>query len=337
VTAARRVRRAAFVGVIVLLAVTTSAHAQSAADAAFKRGRELLKAGKHADACVEFEHSQKLDPAHGTAFNIAQCSEKIGKLARALELYRELAASDANAQRKQVAADAIPGLEQRVPKLHVRIAQVPTGLVLTIRDADGMQPPRSLAANQPVEIDFGVYTVLAKAPGISDWTQTVRIDQEGKTTALDPPFGKPPARPDPGPDRQAPDGMPSEPDDPDMAAAPSRRSSRKLAGTIAIAAGGAALIGGSVFGLLARSSWQEAKAVCGGTVCATSAERDRANEIAEDARGRATLSTALFVGGALAAGLGVVLVMTAPSTEREARVSGYVTPDGGGVTLIGRF
>ena len=52
---------------IVLVLVTSVAHAQTPtpADAAFKRGRELLKAGKFADACIEFEHTRMLSAVFG--------------------------------------------------------------------------------------------------------------------------------------------------------------------------------------------------------------------------------------------------------------------------------
>ncbi|HLL21754.1 MAG TPA: hypothetical protein VK427_06470, partial [Kofleriaceae bacterium] len=137
---------------LVLIAMASIAHAQAPnpADAAFKRGRELVAAGRHADACIEFEHSQKLDPAKGTAYNIALCSEKTGKLARALQLCRELAATDTKVDRKKVVVEMIPKLEARVPHLVIKAPTPPLGFLLTITPINGH--PRSFEANKPIEM-----------------------------------------------------------------------------------------------------------------------------------------------------------------------------------------
>ena len=70
-----------------------TADATTAAEETFNKGRELLKQGKYAAACTEFEQSQKLDPQFGTQYNLAGCYDQIGKLATAWNLYRELAKS----------------------------------------------------------------------------------------------------------------------------------------------------------------------------------------------------------------------------------------------------
>lgn len=124
--------------VVLLLAFAAPARAQapSEADVAFKKGRDLLKAGKYAEACVEFEKSESLNPQLGTRFNIARCDEKQGKLAAALELYRELIATDTNAQRKQVETDAAAALDKRVPRVQLQIdpSDALTGLVVKLGD-----------------------------------------------------------------------------------------------------------------------------------------------------------------------------------------------------------
>jgi hypothetical protein len=329
--------------VFCILVVSGLAHAQAPnpADAAFKRGRELLKAGKFADACIEFEHSQKLDPALGTEFNIAQCSEKTGKLARALELYRGMAARDTNVDRKKIVTDAIPKLEARVPHLLVKVAAPPPGFALTIQPINSGLPPKALEANKSIEIDFGEYAIVAKATGATDWTQNVRIDTEGKTTTLEPPFGKPAPQADPTKTAplttttgttalEAPDREPI--DDPTPP-----KSKRKLYGIIGMSVGGAALAGGAVFGFMARGKWSDAKEVCGGTTCTTTADKERAQKLGDTAKSRATLST-IFVGaGLVAAGVGVVLFVTAPSSESQTRISAHPTHDGAAVSLSGSF
>jgi hypothetical protein len=327
---------------IVLVLITSVAHAQTPtpADAAFKRGRELLKAGKYADACIEFEHSQKLDPALGTEFNIAQCSEKVGKLARALELYRGMLPRDQNADRKKIVGDAIPKLEARVPHLLVKVPAPPPGLTVTIQVINSGNAPKALETNKPIEIDFGEYSIVAKASGVPDWSQNVRIDTEGKTTTVEPPFGKPTTTgPTTGPTTTGPTvtgAVQSEQPEPEDDPAPPK-SKRKLIGIVAMAGGGAALITGLVFGKMASNKWSDAKDVCGGTTCTTTADQMKAQDLGDSARSKATLST-IFVGfGIAAAATGVVLFMTAPSTESQTAVSAHPTQDGAGITLSGRF
>ncbi|MDQ3298351.1 MAG: hypothetical protein M3619_17325 [Myxococcota bacterium] len=333
--------RAFLVGIVLaVFAGTAAAQTPTPADAAFKRGRELLKAGKYADACIEFEHSNKLDPQLGTEFNIAQCSEKVGKLARALELYRNLLARDANPQRKVVVAEAIPNLEARVPKLIVRIATPPTGLsglLVTLQPVQGVVPPREIEVNKPIEMDLGEYTLVAKGGGIKDWTATAKIDTEGKTTTLEIPVASIPAKPLVGGGTTpiagpSPDGGPVDTDEPD--AAP--KSRRKTYAVVAMGVGGAALIGGVVFGSMAQSKWNEAKDVCGGTTCASMDDLARASELGDAASDKASISTLLVIAGGLAAAGGVVLWVTAPS-EHEVRMTATPAPNGGAFVVSGRF
>ena len=88
---------------------------------------------------------------------------------------------------------------------------------------------------------------------------------------------------------------------------------------------------------MARGKWTDAKDVCGGTTCPTEADRMRAQDLGDAARKRATMST-IFVGvGIAAAATGVVLFVTAPSSESQTRVTAAPTHDGAGITLSGRF
>src|SRR5688500_10877054 len=78
-----------------LTAAAPDASAQStdpaAAEALFREGRALADAGDYGGACAKFRESERLDPAIGTTFNIADCEERQGHVARAWTLYREVA------------------------------------------------------------------------------------------------------------------------------------------------------------------------------------------------------------------------------------------------------
>jgi tetratricopeptide (TPR) repeat protein len=313
--------RAARSAAVVLCALVVVARANPADDA-FKKGRELRKQQKWAEACAAFEESQRLDPQLGTQFNIAECDAKLGKLATALALYKEIAKRDTNATRKAAATDLAQKLEPRVPKLQIQLAPKVAGVTVTINGTPASEPSAAQL------VDFGSYEIVATAPGFDDATSSVTVADEAKVVVIAlrlVPRAQPASPPVPV-GKPVPAGI-------DASAAP--RSRKKTYAVIAFAGGGVAGIGGTLFALRARSAWNDAKDVCGGaTECPNAADAATANDLAATARGRGNLATILFIAGGAAAATGVVLWVTAPhKRERAATVS--VHP--GGMTLSGHF
>jgi hypothetical protein len=292
----------------------------AAAEEAFRNGRELAKADRFAEACVQFEKSQRLEPAYGTLLNIAQCSAKIGKLATAAAAYREIVAKDTNDQRKATATDQLKVITPRIAKLLVKVDSPPAGVIVELDSKAGL---RTISANQPVETDFGDYTIVVRARGHSEFISRVKVNQEAKTTTVEATLVSNTAVIQP---------VSTEPEEPVEPVPP--RSKRKLFGIGAIATGGTVLVTGVVFGALARNQWSEAKAVCGGTVCMTQEDFNRADDLRDKAGTKATVSTVLVIGGLAIAGAGAVLLITAP---RETTLAPVVSDSGAGVTLSGRF
>ncbi len=290
-----------------------------AADAAFKEGRELYKKNKYAEACEQFEKSQQLDPANGTLFNIAQCSEKIGKLATAAASYREVIANDTNAERKASAAERLKALTPRVPKLVVKVASPPPGIIVEL---DSKSSPRTIEANKPIEVDFGDYSVVVRARGYNEFMSRVKISQEAKTTTVDATLVEGASNTETAGVVKAERPQP----------APS--SKKKVVGIGGMAVGGAAVATGVVFGVLARGTWNDAKDVCGGTTCMTQDDLERANDLGDQARSNATLSTIFVIGGVAIAGAGAYLFFTAPG---DTKISPSASVSGAGVTLSGSF
>src|SRR5688572_17853488 len=86
-----------------------------------------MASGSYDIACARFRDSDKLDPAVGTRFNLADCEERRGRLATAWSLFRgvlaELAPDD---DRRPIAEQRAKTLEPRLPMLTlVRTARTP--------------------------------------------------------------------------------------------------------------------------------------------------------------------------------------------------------------------
>ena len=108
--------------IVIVLAVTRIARGQpepsdeARAAVIFQHGRELAKAGQIDEACAVFEDSYALDPALGTALNLADCLEQQGHLRRAWELFDVVARRSSNlASRARLARQRADALLPRLP------------------------------------------------------------------------------------------------------------------------------------------------------------------------------------------------------------------------------
>jgi hypothetical protein len=110
----------------------------AAAEALFEQARSAMAAGSYDIACARFRDSDKLDPAVGTRFNLADCEEKRGRVATAWSLFRgvlaELAEDD---DRRPIAQARMKALEPRLPYLTMlRDQATPPGVRVRI---DGVE------------------------------------------------------------------------------------------------------------------------------------------------------------------------------------------------------
>ncbi|HEX7843381.1 MAG TPA: hypothetical protein VF469_38175 [Kofleriaceae bacterium] len=109
---------------------------------------------------------------------------------------------------------------------------------------------------------------------------------------------------------------------------------------IGLGAAGLATAGaGLLFGAKARSSFHEAKQLCGAHLACPITDYDRGKQLVRDARSDATFSTVLVAAGgaAIVAGAVVFLTRSSARTQRTARLAPIVHDHGAGVALIGRF
>lgn len=140
---------------------------EKAAQQFFVEAMRLMSAKKYADACEKFAQSLELDPGMGTQFRLAECYEKLGRLATAYEQYVSVADAAQEAGKKDretVARKRADALEPRVARLTIVISpallEVP-GLEV-IRD--GAVLPKEQWGT-PSYIDPGDHVVTIKATG----------------------------------------------------------------------------------------------------------------------------------------------------------------------------
>jgi hypothetical protein len=292
------------VGVLGLLAGWTgSARAENAASARehYQRGTKFYDIGRYDEAIREFEaaYEAKSDPAF--IYNLAQAHRLAGHNQEALQLYRNYLRYVPSPPNRSDIVERIRVLEKAV--------------------AD--RPPSTPA---PVPGESGTAAAGTTPPAPPTETPAVGASPTapGPASPEHQPIGAPPGYPPPGqpeivgasPPQQPPPVTPDygvaplPPASPPPAAAP--RSSRKKAGVVIAAIGGAFLVGGAVSGLVAWSSSNSVqKAAENGETFDPSVEKT--------GRAAAVLQWVGYGIGAAGVAVGLILVATSPSAREGAR------------------
>lgn len=152
----------------------------------FKEAKKLLDK-KPADACVKLDESYKLDPAPGTLINLADCYERVGKIASAWERFNEVAdvsRKDGNTARERAARARAEALAPKVPKLTLNVPAASKAAGIEVKRNKIVVDQSQWGKALPV--DPGVYVVEASAPKRRAW-QGFTIVEEGKQTSIDVP------------------------------------------------------------------------------------------------------------------------------------------------------
>lgn len=319
----------------VLMASVSAARADdetdaTAAEAAFLKGKELEKAGKTEEACESYGRSLKLDPQPGTRYNLALCYEKLGRVASAWGLFRDLAQRDTNAKRKKDADKHAKALAPKLTKMLVNVDFEGVPGLTVMRN--GVDVSAQVGIETPV--DPGEYVIVAAAEGYKSFSAEVSAQGEGMTvTVAIPPLEKLPAAEE---EEIVTPPVVGEKHDDDLAVATPAPSGggRKRLGLIVGGVGVASALTGGVFGILAIGKWSSAQDICGGdTTCDTDADTAAANDLKSTASLYGNLSTVLVGVGAAAIVTGVVLYLTAPSGGGGGEHALMVTPTGDGVMV----
>jgi hypothetical protein len=320
---------------ILIVLYSSTAFAQSAtaqAEALFRQGRDLMTAGKVAEACSAFQESQKLEPAVSTLINLAACREKLGQLATAwgmmLDAVRQTRSStDATGQRlHQIARDRAQRLEPRISKLTISVpAQRRIDGLEILRDAervgDGLW-------NRALPIDGGTYAITARLHGTTRWSTRVTVAAERDHQVVEiPDLGSVPGQGRPA----------SDPGGPASAQGHAGLDARSRSGNVAplvLGAGALALLGGGIgFEVSARSRYDDYKAA------PASSEDEAAHKesLYASANTRRYVADALIAGGIVTGGVAIWLYLRGRDREPGAATSVQVIPRIDGLAVLGRF
>ena len=261
----------------------------------YNQGKELLDAGKTAEACQAFESAKRLD---FTAFNLilrlGDCYERLGKTASAYSQYQQAASVAAAAKdaRQITAEERIAAVEPLLARLAVTLAPGAVGVVVR-RNGEILGGEKLDGKAAPV--DPGSYTFEATASGKKSWSTTREITP-GASVIIDVPALEAIAVPAPRPVVPSPEPVSS-----------ARR-------TIGVALGSVGLVGlgvGAAFGIKALANLASSKA--DGHCDAESYCDDVGFQLRQDARDAGTISTVTLALGATAAVAGAILWLTAPA------------------------
>jgi serine/threonine-protein kinase len=269
-----------------------------AAEALFERGKQLVDAGRTAEACAAFSESERLDPAGGTMLRLALCREAEGKLASAWLGFTEVARISKEGsgepaklqERIRIARDHLAAIEPRLPRL--AIAVPPAARVDGLAVSANGSPRNEGTWGVALPVDPGDVAVVATARGHREYRATVHL-AEGQQLIVDvPPL--PMLAPVPPLRAEVTDEHPS----------PLRPIG------IALGVAGLAAIGvGTYFGVRAMGKWHDASNVCPGSTCADPS----GVSLAGDAKDAARVADVTLSAGAAAVLAGLVLyVVGAP-------------------------
>jgi serine/threonine-protein kinase len=342
-------RRGLSIAVLVaVLAAPAVARAQkddvSRAESLFNAGKALLESGQNVDACAKFAESKRLAPGLGVTLYLADCYERIGRIASAWSEFcsAEGLARQRNDKRADVARGRAQDLEAKLDRLTIAVAPtVPTAGLSILRDGAAVsQEEWGLA----VPVDPGDHTVVVSSPGHAPRTiaahvgpdapnATVRIDRL-EDTAPSAPTASPARPPAPSSAAEAPPPLASSPAPASPPAPADPGTTRRWVG---IGVGAAGLVGiavGSAFGLSAKSKLDDSNS----GPCDAQDKCDRSGlALRQDASNAATASTIAFAIGGVAVAAGVVLYVTAPHASQTVGVAVSPTPGGGSALVTASF
>ena len=294
---------------VALLLGSAPVHAEGARDPAaaeelFRQGRTASEKRDFVTACAKFRESNRLDPAVGTVFNIADCEEKLGRFATSWTLFQEVAQRLArDDDRHAIAVARAQALDARVPRLLVHVASVASAAARDVQvRRDGVElGAASLDTSLPV--DPGEHLVIVSAPACEARQFRVVLG-EGQRVELEVSVG------DPLPVEKSKGGAPRPP--------ASHASSNHSAAYVVGGLGVAGLVTGVVAGLLVLDRKSTVNDQCADHVCSRVGY-----DAAQSGKSLGVVTTVGLITGALGLGASTYLFLSAPASSESSHSSAY--------------
>jgi sulfur carrier protein ThiS len=327
----------------------------STAEHLFRQGLESMKRNQFKEACDAFAGSNEADPSPGTEINLALCNEKQGKLASAWGWYRTaagLAEQRGQKERAELARAEAVKLEPKLHKLVVSVKFPVDGLVVTRNG----QPVPSATFGTDVPVDPGDHTIEVNAKGKKPWKQTVHIAPAAGVDRVD----VPQLEDAPAESKPAVVLGPAGPAGADYVPPVATRDGTTQR-NIGFIVGGAGIVSGIVAIALEFLALREkdksdefesqANAINvvippGGPVTADQKKKQELFDVAKSrhdaAKSNELIAIVTGVGGVVLIGVGVTLLLTAPSSKSSGAITRpLVVPilgrDNAGLGLVGTF
>jgi hypothetical protein len=315
-----RVQPLLLVGPLLLLApaVRGDSTDPAAARAQLQQGYALKQQGKCDEAIPHFVESVRLDRQPKALINLADCEEKLGKMAASLAHFveaRDLARAQGLDPLQKLADEHVQGLEKRMPKLAVRLAKGAPSDTTIMRDGAELGP---VSLNAPLPIDLGKHIIVARGGGLEHKYEVTLSEGDTKELEVTPVGGTPlpPATPSVSaggaflPNSSGNPGQASI--DRGPSSGPKGTSIQRTIGFATIGVGAVGLVVGTIYGLKTNRKNDEIDAICPtGTICGAD-DQQRYHAAVDDAKGFSTISTIGFVAGGVVLGAGIVTILTAP-------------------------
>jgi hypothetical protein len=260
------------------------------AKALARDGRKALKDKRWSDALAALKKADRLDPSAAIEVDLAQAQIGAGKLVEAQKTLTAAAGTPGSRKAHEAAKRALDALGSRVPRLTVKVKGAPAGKFTTV--VDGIE----VDGSSEVAVNPGDHTIGAAADGFVPAEQEVKLAEGGHeeiTLELAP--------------------KPAAPEEVEV----KKSTGSRVPGAVLTAIGGAGLLAGGIFGGLAFTASNNAKAQCAGNACPPSA----ANDIAAS-KTYGNVSTGAFIGGGAVALTGIVLLIVAPGGSAKADDAG---------------
>lgn len=294
---------------------------KAAAEVLFEDGKALVQRNSIPEACAKFEESQALDAGIGTQFHLADCYERLGRLASAYALFMEVAAAThqrGQAEREAVARERASELKPRLSRLVIVVdrTKAPPGMAV----ARNGTPVGAAQWGVAIPVDPGEVHVTVTAPDKRAWEISVTVREEGRFERIEIPGLQPlqtlafPIDPGPHPP-------------------PFWDQPKNWVGTGLLGLGAVGVGLFSYFGLESAAKYRDTDADCtAGDRCSPDAIGTR-----RDAYHAGQIANVSLGAGAACLAAGSVLLWLVPDSEQTIRTNAMVGPELFGATVQGAF